>query len=266
MLTKRMAAGDYATTKFNRLADVWAQTIDRLVTPYPEKYAKARSAYVRSGLIPNVWMGCTVENQDWANRRLPFLSLIPAARLFVSCEPLTGAINLRCIEGSLPGTTMDLLSGSTFSRGGVPGIPCRPLDWVITGGESGDGARPAPSEWYRRLRDDCRDTGRSFFFKQWGEFAPTPYFEASPTGGHTVYPAGDLPTPEELITAGPAAGLKRKQLRVVNLNPDGSDAVFNPDGTFTGRYCGEAHGRYGKKLAGRVLDGRTWEEIPNSVL
>ena len=42
------------------------------------------------------------------------------------------------------------------------------IHWVIVGGESGHGARPMAAEWVRSLRDQCREGGASFFFKQWG--------------------------------------------------------------------------------------------------
>ncbi|MGL4231010.1 MAG: DUF5131 family protein, partial [Casimicrobium sp.] len=44
------------------------------------------------------------------------------------------------------------------------------LDWVIAGGESGHGARPAHPDWFRSLRDQCAAAGVPFHFKQWGEW------------------------------------------------------------------------------------------------
>ena len=46
------------------------------------------------------------------------------------------------------------------------------IDWVIAGGESGPAARPTDPAWVRALRDECREAGAAFFFKQWGEWAP----------------------------------------------------------------------------------------------
>ena len=90
----------------------------------------------------NVWMGVSVENQYWADRRLPALSEIPAAVRFVSCEPLLKLLDLRS----------HLLG----------------ISWVIAGGESGPKARPMQTDWVRRLRDDCHEAQVPFFFKQWG--------------------------------------------------------------------------------------------------
>lgn len=42
------------------------------------------------------------------------------------------------------------------------------IDWVIVGGESGLGARPMKPAWALSIRDQCRDAGVPFFFKQWG--------------------------------------------------------------------------------------------------
>ena len=42
------------------------------------------------------------------------------------------------------------------------------ISWVIVGGESGHGARPMKAEWVRSIRDQCREAGIPYFFKQWG--------------------------------------------------------------------------------------------------
>jgi hypothetical protein len=47
------------------------------------------------------------------------------------------------------------------------------LDWIVCGGESGFRARPMEADWARSLRDQCFAAGVAFFFKQWGEYAPT---------------------------------------------------------------------------------------------
>jgi protein gp37 len=104
----------------------------------------------------NVWIGTTTEDQTRADERIPELLKIPARVRFLSCEPLLGPIDLSytCFNGS-------------DSFGSMPGI-----HWVITGGESGQGARPMNPEWVRSIRDQCAAAGVSHHFKQWGEFAP----------------------------------------------------------------------------------------------
>lgn len=90
----------------------------------------------------HVWAGVSVENQYWADQRIPALLDVPAAVRFLSVEPLLKPVDLRTYLPS--------------------------LQWVIVGGESGHAARPMDPEWVRRIRDDCFDTGVPFFFKQWG--------------------------------------------------------------------------------------------------
>lgn len=122
------------------------------------------------GQVPaNVWLGTTVENQEWADKRIPALLQVPAAVRFLSCEPLLGPVDL----GGL------ILADRC---GGVYPFPQLPsefqtkridwLDWVICGGESGPHARPMHPDWARGLRDQCAAVGVPFLFKQWGEFAP----------------------------------------------------------------------------------------------
>ena len=91
---------------------------------------------------PNVWLGTSVENQHWADLRVPELLSVEASVRFLSVEPLLKAVDLR-----------PFLAG---------------LQWVIVGGESGPRARPILADWVRRIRDDCVDAGVPFFFKQWG--------------------------------------------------------------------------------------------------
>lgn len=110
-------------------------------------------------ILPNVWMGTSIENQKAADERIPELLKVPAAVRFLSCEPLLGAINLRkwlMIQTDLDGNTR----GFGY------------LHWVIAGGESGHGARPMHPDWVRSLRDQCVAAGVPFFFKQWGEWMP----------------------------------------------------------------------------------------------
>lgn len=99
----------------------------------------------------NAWVGATIENQDWTDRRLPYLLQIPSPVRFVSVEPMLGPVDLRHHLGQGLGK----------------------INWVICGGESGAQARgqnEMPS-WYRDLRDQCVEADVPFFFKQWGRFA-----------------------------------------------------------------------------------------------
>lgn len=108
-------------------------------------------------VLPNVWLGTTVENQEQADKRLPYFLEFGAAVRFISCEPLLGPV--------------DLLKQYPVGKGSIPYGAL--VDWVIAGGESGHGARPVHPDWIRSLRDQCQEAGVPFFFKQWGEWLPT---------------------------------------------------------------------------------------------
>jgi protein gp37 len=110
---------------------------------------------------PNVWIGATICNQDEADRDIPKLLAMPAAKRFLSMEPLLGPV---AVFSEVTGELLHS-SGDDFSPGSI--------DWVIVGGESGPGARPMHPQWVRSLRDQCvAANGAAFLFKQWGEWAP----------------------------------------------------------------------------------------------
>ena len=134
--------------------------------------------------------------------------------------------------------SMEPLLGSTDLRTGIYydttrkkwlGTALDLIHWVIVGGESGPGARPMHPDWARSLRDQCQAASVPFFFKQWGEWAP-----------------------ESVATSVKAA---RNALYV---DADGSTRP-----AATGARCGAiTMQRTGKKSAGRMLDGREWNEFP----
>ncbi len=127
--------------------------------------------------IRNLWLGVSVEDQQRADERLPFLKATPAVIRFVSCEPLLGPVTLwEDQEGILRGPGVFEMGGVTPSTPDSPpeGYDCSYpfLDWVIVGGESGYIARPMDIAWVRSLRDQCIQGKTSFFFKQWGRYQP----------------------------------------------------------------------------------------------
>lgn len=87
----------------------------------------------------HVWMGTSVETQEYAGR-IDALRRIPSKVRFLSCEPLLGPLKLD-LDG---------------------------IHWVIVGGESGPGARRMAKSWVRSIRKQCRAADVPFFFKQWG--------------------------------------------------------------------------------------------------
>lgn len=108
------------------------------------------------------------------------------------------------------------------------------IKWVIVGGESGPGARPMHLGWVRDLQDQCAQAGVAFLFKQHGEWL-----------GQVA--AADVPRD-------PDAWVNRETGAVAD------EATALADG---GDWLGVW--RVGKKRAGRLLDGRTWDEYPAAV-
>lgn len=105
------------------------------------------------GPLPNVWLGVSVDDQRWADVRIPLLLDTPAAVRFLSCEPLLGPVDLRlALTGHCP--EHDFRGGFCVQRH-HPGV--QHLGWVIVGGESGPGARPMDPDWARQIVDQCRD-------------------------------------------------------------------------------------------------------------
>jgi protein gp37 len=88
----------------------------------------------------NVWMGVSVESADHVDR-IDDLRRTGAKVKFLSLEPLLGPLQELVLKG---------------------------IDWAIVGGESGPGARPLEERWILEIRDQCRQAGVAFFFKQWG--------------------------------------------------------------------------------------------------
>lgn len=119
--------------------------------------------------LPNLWLGVSVEDQTAADERIPLLLRTPAAKRFISAEPLLGPVDL---DPCLGGYWHDFLQGRMHHDTGNASQSTPSLDWVIVGGESGRSARPMQPEWARSLRDQCARAGVPFFFKQWGEWAP----------------------------------------------------------------------------------------------
>jgi len=115
--------------------------------------------------LPNVWLGVSVENQDAADQRIPWLLLTPAAVRFLSCEPLLGPVDLHGIQipGEREGLRFSSLQRHHDDRFGGSDTT---ISWVIAGCESGRGARECKVEWLRALRDQCAAAGVPYFLKQ----------------------------------------------------------------------------------------------------
>lgn len=155
----------------------------------------------------NAAIGCTVVNQEEADRDIPKLldakvDLRPAFA-FLSMEPLLGPVDLTSIPFGLPignaPSYRDALRArvwmpsGTWAGGHTVGDRtyvdlCNGVDWIITGGESGPNARPSNPQWFRDLRDQCAEARIPFHFKQWGEWASVSEVEGP--GAHHSFPDG----------------------------------------------------------------------------
>jgi protein gp37 len=104
--------------------------------------------------LPNVWLGVSVESQDWASERLPGLINSPAEVRFVSAEPLLDELDLTGVEDPFEGGYSNALQQG--------------VDWVIVGCETGPRSQTRDMQecWVRDLRLQCRSNNTAFFYKQ----------------------------------------------------------------------------------------------------
>jgi protein gp37 len=112
-----------------------------LLTKRPHEIAKRLPSDWLRTPPPNLWLGTTVESPDYLWRVYQLRDVRAAVR-FISYEPA--------------------LADVTW--------PLHGMHWLIAGGESGAGHRPAEADWFRSARDQAKAAGVAFFFKQWGGF------------------------------------------------------------------------------------------------
>lgn len=124
---------------------VWAVMADteqhdyQLLTKRPDRMRSVLSGE-RFKILPNVWVGTSVEGPDVVHR-IEDLRATPAAVRFISFEPLIGPIDNVDLDG---------------------------IAWAIVGGESGPAAREMDEQWVWNIERLCRRYDTAFFFKQWG--------------------------------------------------------------------------------------------------
>ncbi|MEJ7804609.1 MAG: phage Gp37/Gp68 family protein [Telluria sp.] len=176
--------------------------------------------------LPNVWVGVSAEHQEAADARIPDLLQVPVAVRWVSAEPLLGPISFRWAPYAHEAASETYRQYLERQGGANEYEALRMLDWIVVGGESGDGARPMNPAWALSLKDQCKAANVPFFFKQWGA-------HCGGTGQASMFvhlcngesPAGDRHTVEW---------------------PDGY--ISQP---------------MGKKRAGRLLFGQTYDQMPH---
>jgi protein gp37 len=133
-------SGDFVARVFAVMAATPQHTY-QILTKRPKR---ARQLLRDWTLVPNVWLGVSIEDERVVDRA-DILRQVPAAVRFLSLEPLLGPL---------------------------PSLDLTGIDWVIVGGESGPDHRPMRQEWVLELRDRCQAAGTPFFFKQWGGLTP----------------------------------------------------------------------------------------------
>lgn len=209
-----------------------------IADPAHERHAPpAPRVYLGRWPLPNVWLGVSAEDQTRAEQRIPLLLATPAAKRFVSAEPLLGRIDFRDWLGTEAATSGEA-SATARPEGPRASASEQPrrssLDWTIAGGESGPGARPPHPDWFRSIREQCAETGIPFFFKQFGSWAP---LAAAPDDAAT-WPSSD-------------------HCRAI----DGSGGAVTGPPWPQGAWHLQ---RVGKKNAGHLLDGREHHAFPDA--
>lgn len=172
----------------------------------------------------NVWLGTSVEDQPNADKRIRDIYQVPAYIRFISYEPALGPINItqEKINYSVPTRYTEDGTGIEWTD---PGNKFIGIDWVICGGESGDGSRYIHPDWATSIRDQCKAAGIPFFFKQWGEY---------------------LPKCQSDVLTIDMSSIKKIQFKSPH-NPDKMNEYF----------------KMGKYLSGSLLDGIEYKEFPS---
>lgn len=213
-------------------ADVMEQRVKWLVDLY--------------GVLPNVWLGVSVENQQYADERIPHLLQTPAAVRFLSCEPLLGPVSIDLIDGVFYDSGMPF----PWQKLEKPGI-----DWVIVGGESAPNARPMHPNWARSLRDQCKSAGVAFFMKQWGEWIAKPQIATFSTAQD--WPDWEFHPGWRDVIKGKEWGCLGISGKYLECTTTWNGRQGNPDDDYEVTVY-----KVGKHAAGRLLDGETWSEFP----
>lgn len=190
---------------------------------------------------PHVWLGASAEDQQRLDERSQAICTFPAAVRFLSVEPMLGRLDFTAAfrRVSLQYNGQNGQGQHTAVVTEVPPL----IHWVIVGGESGPRARPMHPDWVRSARRQCERFGVAFFFKQWGEWLPydrdaQPPFWSCAADGHVI----DRHSLPEGLSDG-----KVQDRWLADFDLEETLVVYH---------------RVGKKAAGRLLDGRTWDEFP----
>lgn len=154
------------------------------------KHHPSREGLTRDSKAGPVWTGEVRFNEQWLDQPLRWtkprrIFVCAHGDLFAENVPdawIVGVVSVSIASWLLHGHTLQILTKRASRMRLLINDPVfweavnilvedLVLDWVIVGGESGQGARPVHPDWVRSLRDQCSRAGTAFFFKQWGEWA-----------------------------------------------------------------------------------------------
>jgi protein gp37 len=183
--------------------------------------------------LPNVWVGVSVEDQTTANERVSLLLELPAAIRFLSCEPLLGAIDLTHIprkpndyDRAMPGFA-DCTGFYMDALDGSQSIKTRTHEYV---GEPS----PAKVDW----------------LIAGGESGPRARLM-------DIRWARGLR--DQCLIAGVPFLFKQWGEWAPLIDHDHTEIAGKPYEILVDGYTAV---KLGKKVSGRMLDGRTWDQFP----
>jgi protein gp37 len=195
---RRVFCASLADVFDNEVDPAWRMDLFQLIADTPnldwlvltKRIGNVRAMCSGDGLMfdmiaDRVWLGATIVNQEEANRDIPKLLAVPAAKHFLSMEPLLGPVSLRWLA-AWPETAPRSAQKPGGLTNHLDGL--RRIGWVIVGGEAGRDARPMHPGWARSLRDECAVAGVAFHLKQNGEFASVS--EVAGPGAHHRFEDG----------------------------------------------------------------------------
>jgi len=222
------------------------------------KRAERMGAYC-SALLPRdwteqyadkLWLGASICTADEIEPARAALAQLSAAgwRTFVSFEPLLEGLDVTRLVPPPPTKACEGCWRAPWDKCRQPceryselgkAYDAGPhVGQVIVGGETGPGARPMKPEWVRAIRDACAAGGVPFYFKGWGEWAA-----ADNVGEHVTNSRGHK--------------YDRRELRVAGHERH----PYERDLAWQGQVGLPPLVRIGRKAAGRMLDGRTHDEL-----
>lgn len=119
------------------------QHIFQVLTKRPARMKAIMDFYHK--VIPNLWLGVSVEDQKTADERIPMLLESPAKVRWLSIEPLIEQVN--CLQWD----------NNVYEK---------KIDWVVVGCESGPHKRECKIQWVELIVNQCKEYGIPVFVKQ----------------------------------------------------------------------------------------------------